>query len=61
MAQEGINAQHLFSAIQPIFGKNMQVGSVVTESGTESIRLSSRQSHDYDAVFSLRGGWRKAL
>ena len=48
MAQEGINAQHLFSAIQPIFGKNMQVGSVVTESGTESIRLSSRQSHDYD-------------
>ena len=48
MAQEGINAQHLFSAIQPIFGKNMQVGSVVTESGTESVRLSSRQSHDYD-------------
>lgn len=48
MAQEGINAQHLFSTIQPIFGKNMQVGSVVTESGTESIRLSSRQSHDYD-------------
>ena len=48
MAQEGINAQHLFSAIQPIFGKNMQVGSVVTESGTESIRLSSRQAHDYD-------------
>ena len=48
MAQEGINAQHLFSAIQPIFGKNMQVGSVVPESGTESIRLSSRQSHDYD-------------
>ena len=48
MAQEGINAQHLFSAIQPIFGKNMQVGSVVTESGTESIRLSSRQSHYYD-------------
>ena len=48
MAQEGINAQHLFSAIQPIFGKNMQVGSVATESGTESIRLSSRQSHDYD-------------
>ena len=48
MAQEGINAQHLFSAIQPIFGKNMQVGSVVTESGTESIRLSSRQCHDYD-------------
>lgn len=48
MAQEGIDAQHLFAAIQPIFGKNMQVGSVVTESGSESIRLSSRQSHEYD-------------
>lgn len=59
MAQEGINAQHLFSAIQPIFGKNMQVGSVVTESGTESIRLSSRQSHDYDvwAMQFFLTGW----
>lgn len=48
MAQEGIDAQHLFAAIQPIFGKNMQVGSVMTESGTESVKLSSRQSQDYD-------------
>nr|WP_278703953.1 efflux RND transporter permease subunit [Bacteroides intestinalis] len=48
MAQEGIDAQHLFAAIQPIFGKNMQVGSVMTESGTESVKLSSRQSRDYD-------------
>jgi len=62
MAQEGIDAQHLFAAIQPIFGKNMQVGSVVTESGTESIRLSSRQSHDYDVwamqffPYSVDGG-----
>lgn len=48
MAQEDINAQQLFAAIQPIFGKNMEVGAVMTESGTESIRLSSRQSADYD-------------
>lgn len=53
MAQEGIDAQHLFAAIQPIFGKNMQVGSVVTENGSESIRLSSRQSHEYD-VWAMR-------
>ena len=26
----------------------MQVGSVMTESGTESVKLSSRQSRDYD-------------
>ncbi|WP_297974325.1 efflux RND transporter permease subunit [uncultured Bacteroides sp.] len=48
MAQEGINAQHLFSTIQSIFGRNMQAGSVVTESGAENIRLSSRQSREYD-------------
>lgn len=48
MAQENINAQYLFSTIQPIFGKNMEVGSVVMENGTESIKLSSRQSRDYD-------------
>lgn len=62
MAQDGIDAQHLFGAIQPIFGKNMHVGSVMTEGGTESIRLSSRQSHDYDVwamqffPYSVNGG-----
>lgn len=48
MAQENIHAQQLFAAIKPIFGKNMEVGSVVTENGTEKIKLSSRQSHEYD-------------
>ncbi|WP_291530353.1 efflux RND transporter permease subunit [Bacteroides sp. UBA939] len=48
MAQENINAQYMFATIQPIFGKNMEVGTVVTENGTERIRLSSRQSRDYD-------------
>lgn len=48
MAQEGIDARILFAAVQPIFGKNMEIGSVVTEEGTEKIKLSSRQSHDYD-------------
>lgn len=48
MAQENIYPQQLFAAIKPIFGKNMDVGSVVMEDGTEKIRLSSRQSHEYD-------------
>lgn len=48
MVQEDIYAQQLFAAIKPIFGKNMEVGAVVTENGTEKIKLSSRQSHEYD-------------
>ena len=48
MAQEDIDAQMLFSAVRPIFGKNMEIGSVATEQGTEKIKLSSRQSTEYD-------------
>lgn len=48
MAKEDIAAQQLFATIQPIFGKNMQLGSVVTEEGMENIKLSSRQSGEYD-------------
>ncbi|WP_321331674.1 efflux RND transporter permease subunit [uncultured Bacteroides sp.] len=48
MAQEDIDVARLFAAVQPIFGKEMEAGSVVTNEGTESIKLSSRQSHGYD-------------
>lgn len=48
MAQEGIDASTLFALVRPIFGRDMQVGSVITEEGTEDIKLSSRQSSDYD-------------
>ncbi|ADV43362.1 efflux RND transporter permease subunit [Bacteroides helcogenes] len=48
MAQEDVDARVLFAAVQPIFGKNMEVGSVLTGEGTEKIKLSSRQSQDYD-------------
>ena len=48
MAQEDIDARFLFAAVQPIFGKNMEIGSVLTEEGTEKIKLSSRQSQEYD-------------
>ena len=48
MAQEGIAALDVFAAVRPIFGRNVEVGSVTTEQGTEKIRLSSRQSQERD-------------
>lgn len=48
MAEERIGAGGLFSTIRPIYGRNMEVGSVLTEEGTEKIKLSSRQSKERD-------------
>ena len=48
MAQENINANILFSTIRPIYGKNMEIGSLVAENGSEKIKLSSKQSQEYD-------------
>lgn len=48
MAWNEIGAEDLFSAIRPIFGKNMEVGLVLTDNGVERIKLSSRQSQEYD-------------
>ena len=48
MAQEEIGASELFASIRPIYGKNMEIGSVLTDNGVEKIKLSSRQSHEYD-------------
>lgn len=48
MAQEDIDAQMLFATVRPIFGRNMEIGAVATEQGTEKIKLSSRQSSAYD-------------
>ena len=48
MAQADVTAERLFSTVQPIFGKDIELGTVTTENGAERIRLSSRQSHEYD-------------
>lgn len=48
MAQEDIVASELFASIRPIYGKNMEIGSVLADNGVEKIKLSSRQSHEYD-------------
>lgn len=48
MAQGGIHASAMFSTIRPIFGKNQDIGTVLADNGVERIKLSSRQSHEYD-------------
>ena len=48
MMQEGIDAYTLFAAVQPIFGRDMGIGSVLADEGTEQVKLSSRQSHERD-------------
>lgn len=48
MAEEEIGAGELFAAIGPVYGRNMEIGSVVTEDGVEKIKLSSRQSEERD-------------
>lgn len=48
MAREALEARRLFAAVQPVFGRDREVGSVAGEEGVEKIRLSSRQSQDYD-------------
>ena len=48
MMQAGLNASQLFGQLQPVFGKDMAVGSVSTSDGSERIVLTSRQSHEYD-------------
>ena len=53
MAQEGIDASTLFAFVRPIFGRDMQVGLVITDEGTEAIKLSSRQSREYD-IWAMR-------
>lgn len=49
MAQQKISANGLFSTISPIFGQDMWIGSVISDKGTEAIKLSSKQSKIYDA------------
>jgi Cation/multidrug efflux pump len=53
MAEEGIGAGELFSVIRPVYGRDMDIGSVLTEEGTEKIKLSSRQSEERD-VWAMR-------
>jgi len=48
MAKNQISAYELFAAVRPIFGRDMEVGVLPTEEGVEKIKLSSKQSTEYD-------------
>ncbi len=48
MARENVNAQTLFGAVESVFSKDQVIGSIVTEAGVENLKLSSRQSDEYD-------------
>ncbi|MDR0845292.1 MAG: efflux RND transporter permease subunit [Tannerella sp.] len=53
MAQENIRPIELFASIHPVFGKNMNTGSIVVDNELESLKLTSRQSRDYD-IWSMQ-------
>ena len=48
MAEEDIQPSELFGAMQPVFNKNLPIGSIVVDNETEKLKLSSRQSDEYD-------------
>ena len=48
MAQEHIQPIDLFGSLYPLFGKDIYCGSLEGDNSLEKIKLSSRQSDDYD-------------
>lgn len=48
MAQESVLPIELFNSLRPIFGKDMTVGSIIVDNETERLKLTSRQSQEYD-------------
>ena len=52
MAKENITGMQLFSALRPVFGRNISCVGIVYDDHPEMLKLSSRQSDEYD-VWSL--------
>ena len=48
MAQENIRPMELFASVSPVFGKDIYAGNILVENESENLKLSSRQSHEYD-------------
>ena len=48
MAQENILPIELFAALDPVFEKDLYTGTIVVNDETEKLKLSSRQSKEYD-------------
>ena len=52
LAKENITGMELFSALRPVFGRDIACANIVYENQPEALRLTSRQSQEYD-VWSL--------
>ena len=52
LAKENITGMQLFTALCPVFGRDVTCGSIVYDNQVEQLKLTSRQSQDYD-VWSL--------
>ena len=48
MAKENITAMQLFTALRPVFGRDIYCGNVLFDSQTEQLKLSSVQGQQYD-------------
>ncbi len=53
LAQEDIQPYSLFASLRPVFGKDIAAGSIVVDNETERLKLSSRQSHEFD-IWSMQ-------
>ena len=52
LAKENITGMQLFSALRPVFGRNITCANIVFDGQPEMLKLNSRQSDEYD-VWSL--------
>lgn len=52
LAKENITGMQLFAALRPVFGRNVSCGNIVHDGQPEMLKLTSRQSSEYD-VWSL--------
>ena len=48
MAEENLTAYDLFAVLRPVFMRDQPAGSIIYDNSLEYLRLSSRQSSDYD-------------
>lgn len=53
MAQEGVSPNDLFSSIGPVFGKDIYAGTIIVDNEQERLKLSSRQSREFD-IWAMR-------
>lgn len=53
MAEEDIRPIDLFASLRPVFGKDMYAGNLIVDKEIEKLKLSSRQSQEYD-IWSMQ-------